>query len=146
MEDHNWLIEVSEKIKKKMRKVVIRNQNWIPYRTVNGRYEDMTEKDIYWWTNGFWGGILWQLYHATGEELYLTEAVRVEEKMEKNLHAYRGMDHDSGFKWLLTAVADMAMKTFIREDGSAHHIVVFDPATGKVLGPLGGQGYGEGSS
>lgn len=207
-----------------MWKVTERNRNRIPYLTVEGRYEDMTEKDIYWWTNGFWGGIMWQMYHATGESLYYTEAVNVEDKLEENLHAYRGMDHDSGFKWLLTAVADyrltgnaksrdraliaanslagrfnlagsfirawndegdgsragwaiidcmmnlpllywayeeihdprflqiakahadMAMKTFVREDGSVNHIVVFDPATGEVLESLGGQGYGEGSS
>lgn len=89
-----------------MRKVVERNQDKIPYITRNGLYEDMAEKDIYWWTNGFWGGILWQMYNATGEEQYRDVAVKTEEKLEKNLHSYRGMDHDSGFKWMLTAVAD----------------------------------------
>ena len=106
LDNQIWAKEISEKIKKKMRRVVERNQNRIPYLSVNGCYEDMTEKDIYWWTNGFWGGILWQMYHATGEKIYCTEAVKTEDKLEENLRAYRGMDHDSGFKWLLTAVAD----------------------------------------
>ncbi len=105
MNHQEWATQVSEKVKKKMRKVVERNQGRIPYLTAEGHYVDMTEKDIYWWTNGFWGGILWQLYHATGEELYRVEAEGLEEKLEQNLHAYRGMDHDSGFKWLLTAAA-----------------------------------------
>lgn len=219
-----WERNVFEKIKKKMSKVIERNQEKIPYLTTDGLYDDIAEKDIYWWTNGFWGGILWQMYHATGEALYRTIAADVENRLEKNLYSYRGMDHDSGFKWLLTAVADyritgneksrdraliaanslagrfnpagsfirawnddgegdkagwaiidcmmnlpllywaneeihdprflqiaqahadMAMKTFVREDGSVNHIVVFDPATGKVRKFLGGQGYGEGSS
>ena len=33
-----------------------------------------------------------------------------------------------------------------RPDGSVNHIVSFDPETGILLGSLGGQGYGEGSS
>lgn len=106
MENQNWSKEVSEKIKKKMRRVAGRNQNKIPYLTVSGLYEDMAEKDIFWWTNGFWGGMMWQLYHAGGEKIYYTAAVDTEERLEENLHAYRGMDHDSGFKWLPTAVAD----------------------------------------
>lgn len=224
MDNQNWAEEAAEKIKRKMRKVTERNRNKIPYIAFNGVYNDMTEEDIYWWTNGFWGGIMWQLYHATGEELYSATAVETEDKLEKNLHCYRGMDHDSGFKWLLTAVADYrlkgsrksrdraliaanslagrfnlagsfirawndegdgeragwaiidcmmnlpllywayeeihdprflqiaqahadtAMKAFVREDGSVNHIVVFDPATGKVIKSLGGQGYGEGST
>lgn len=102
----DWAKEAAEKIQKKMYVVARRNENKIPYRIVDGKYEDLTERDIYWWTNGFWGGLMWQLYHATGEDLYREIAVRTEQKLEKNLHAYRGMDHDSGFKWLLTAVAD----------------------------------------
>ena len=42
--------------------------------------------------------------------------------------------------------ADTVMEHFIRPDGSVCHIVEFDPESGKMLGSLGGQGYGEGSS
>lgn len=231
MDNSAWAKNVAEKINNKMLSVAKRNQGKIPYLTDNGIYQDMAEQDIYWWTNGFWGGIMWQLYYATGEELYRTIALDTEIKLEKNLHDFCGMDHDSGFKWLLTAVAnykmtgdkesknraliaanslmgrfnmvgnfirawedgvrpweienemsragwaiidcmmnlpllywaheelkdprflqvamahaDMAMKKFVREDGSVNHIVVFDAATGEVLKTLGGQGYGEGSS
>ena len=106
MNQQEWAEQVSEKIRRKMRRVAQRNRDKIPYLTQEGMYaEDMGEKDIYWWTNGFWGGMMWQMYHATGEELYREIAENTEEKLEANLHAYRGMDHDSGFKWLLTAVA-----------------------------------------
>lgn len=105
MKEQEWAEGISEKIREKMWKVTERNRGKIPYLTINGLYEDMGEKDIFWWTNGFWGGLMWQMYHATGEQRYREEAVKTEDKLEENLYTYRGMDHDSGFKWLLTAVA-----------------------------------------
>lgn len=106
MGELQWAKETSEKLKEKMKKVVERNLHTIPYTAENGSFDDWSKKDIYWWTNGFYGGILWQMYAATKEEMYKNAAVELEEKLEQNLRSYRGMDHDSGFKWLLTAVAD----------------------------------------
>ena len=106
MNEKIWLQETSDKIKEKMRKVAERNQNNIPYTTVDGLYDDWTQKDICWWTNGFWGGMMWQLYNATKDELYKEIAERSELKLDENLLTSRGMDHDSGFKWLPTAVAN----------------------------------------
>lgn len=102
----DWIKDVSENIKKKMSLVARRNSNKIPYRTVDGIYQDMGAQDIYWWTNGFWGGLMWQLYHADSQELYREIAQNTEQKLEANLLHYDGMDHDSGFKWMLTAVAN----------------------------------------
>jgi unsaturated chondroitin disaccharide hydrolase len=42
--------------------------------------------------------------------------------------------------------ANTAMKNFIRPDGSANHIVAFDPENGQMLETFGGQGYEVGSS
>jgi unsaturated chondroitin disaccharide hydrolase len=42
--------------------------------------------------------------------------------------------------------ANTAIKEFIRTDGSAHHIVVFDDETGKRVSQRTGQGYAEHSS
>lgn len=102
----SWAQEVSEKIKKKVIKVAQRNKGKIPYTTVNGVFDDKTVDDITWWTNGFWGGMMWQMYHATGEELYLEAARENELQMDRNLMIQRGLDHDNGFKWLPTAVAN----------------------------------------
>ncbi len=221
---NTWAKEVSEKIKKKMLLVAERNQTNIPYTTVNGRFDDWTQKDVCWWTNGFYGGMMWQLYNATKEELYKKVAINIEEKLDRNLMMYRGMDHDSGFKWLTTAIANYkitgdeasynrgrlaadnlmgrfnmagnfirawndpndgaragwaiidcmmnlpllywayeeskdprylhvalahantAMKYFIREDGSANHIIEFDAMTGEFVQAHGGQGCFTGSS
>lgn len=106
MTELQWAEQVAEKIEQKMEKVAKRTGGKIPYTTVNGVFDDLTDTDIYWWTNGFWGGMMWQLYHATGKELYKEMAEKAEEALVPNLLSYRGMDHDTGFKWLPTAGAD----------------------------------------
>lgn len=213
--------EISLKIKEKELAVAKRIGDKIPYTAVNGVFDDWTDKNLCWWTNGFWGGMMWQLYGATKEEIYKTRAMELEEKLDGNLMNYNGMDHDSGFKWLTTSHAselltgskdshnrlllaaanlagrfnpagfirawndekgdnagwaiidclmnlpllyiateitgdprfkkiamthaDTAIKHFVREDGSARHIVIFDPETGDFVDEPGGQGYGKGS-
>lgn len=225
--ERKWVSEVYDKILAKEKKVAQRSRNKIPYTTKDGVFDDRGKTEICWWTNGFWGGMMWQLYHATGEPVYLENALRTEIKLDENLMNRQGMDHDSGFKWLPTAVAhyrvtgdmasrnrallaadnlasrfnpvgkfirawnnwdgnedgsfagraiidcmmnlpllywagdelhdprfrhiakmhaDTAIKNFIREDGSAKHIIEFDAETGVYLHSVGGQGYGHGSS
>lgn len=100
-----WVKEVYEKILTKEEQVAKRNAHKIPYTTKDGVFDDKSGKEICWWTNGFWGGMMWQLYHATGNELYREIAIENEEKLDANLMNRQGMDHDSGFKWLPTAVA-----------------------------------------
>ena len=225
MQEMNWIYEASDRIKQKMKIVAERSQEKIPYTTVNGVFDDRSgEKDICWWTNGFWGGIMWQLWYATKDPLYQELAKKLEAKQDANLMRDSGMDHDSGFRWLPTAVADYrvtknpesrnrgmlaacnlagrfnpagrfirawndpgdgsragwaiidcmmnlpllywayeesrdprflqiatlhadtAEKNFIRPDGSANHIVEFDPVTGEFVQSFGGQGFGVGSS
>lgn len=107
MENMKWAQEVSEKIIKKMKVVAERNRYKIPYTTKDGVYDDWSSDDKIWfWTNGFWGGIMWQLYHATGDEMYKEIALYNEEKMDGCLMSAWGLNHDNGFRWLPTAVAD----------------------------------------
>jgi unsaturated chondroitin disaccharide hydrolase len=106
LKDINWAKEVSEKIREKVSIVADRNRNKIPYTTVEGLFNDMSVDNICWWTNGFWGGMMWQMYHATKESKYQEIALDNEVKLDQNLMNYMGMDHDSGFKWLTTAVAN----------------------------------------
>ncbi len=101
--------EILDKIYRKTRAAAARNPHKIPYSAENGVYDDMSTKDICWWTNGFWAGQLWQLYGAYGDGLFRTAAEEIEEKLDKNFLSAEGMDHDSGFKWLLTAGADYAL-------------------------------------
>ena len=105
MENQQWANEISDKLKEKLNVVAQRNLHNIPLTTgPDGRYDDRGKQDICFWTNGFWGGIMWQMYYATKEPLYREIALEVEKKMDKNLMTYQWMDHDSGFKWLPTAV------------------------------------------
>jgi len=184
-----------------------------PNASFEGKY-DAREPEC--WTNGFWPGIMWLAYRATGDEAYRTIAESCEEQLDGPLHEYEQLHHDNGFLWSPSAVADyqltgnalsrrrgliaashlasrynlkgnfirawlyegseglaiidcmmnlgllywasrelgdpryrhiavahseMALREFIRPDGSVHHIVRFDPETGERLEALGGQGY-----
>jgi unsaturated chondroitin disaccharide hydrolase len=104
--DKQWIKEALAQFAGKMETVVTRNQGKIPYTTdENGRFDDRSgKKDICWWTNGFWGGELWQLYKLTGKEIFRQEAIGTEDKMDAAFMDYNGMDHDAGFRWLPTSV------------------------------------------
>ncbi len=98
---------IAKKIEEKEKAVALRNRGKIPYTAKGHVFDDRSsEKDICWWTNGFYGGILWQLYHSTGEEIFKTEAEELENKLDAAFMNYNGMDHDAGFRWLPTAMAD----------------------------------------
>ena len=102
-----WTEELLGKIKHKISAESDRMGDRIPYWTKNGRYEeDYGERDISWWTNGFWCGILWQMYHETVEEKYRRQAEAVEERLDSAFEAFEGLHHDVGFMWLHSAVAD----------------------------------------
>ncbi|MCR5675930.1 MAG: glycoside hydrolase family 88 protein [Lachnospiraceae bacterium] len=98
---------IADRIIEKERAVAERNRGRIPYTTETPHaFGDWSGPDrISWWTNGFWGGMLWQLWHATGEDLFRESALDVEKKLDAVLLDYNGMDHDAGFRWLPTAVA-----------------------------------------
>lgn len=106
MNDLTWIDRVSEKIKKKELVVSHRNREKIPYTTVKGLFDDMGKKNISWWTNGFWGGMMWQLYNGTGNDMYKEIAESNEKKLDDVLMDSMGLDHDNGFKWLPTSVTN----------------------------------------
>ena len=101
-----WAEEIYQKICIKMKAQAQRVGTDIPYIPENGRYKDMGKEGIHWWTNGFWPGMLWQMYHATQEELYKETARGVEKRLDQALNHYSGLTHDVGFMWLHASVAD----------------------------------------
>lgn len=106
-EEQNWVQETWGKLQVKMSAECDRTGDKIPYIAEDGKYkEDKAETDIIWWTNGFWPGMLWQMFHATGEEKYKTAAEGVETKLDRAFDIYTGLHHDVGFMWLHSAVAD----------------------------------------
>ncbi|WP_025684880.1 glycoside hydrolase family 88 protein [Paenibacillus maysiensis] len=109
-----WVQDVIQKITDKMDWVSEKSQAKIPYTTINGVHDDRaidnpthTVTDgINWWTNGFWGGMMWQMYHETGQEKYKKFANILENKLDVCFQDYYGLHHDVGFMWLPTSVAN----------------------------------------
>ena len=106
-ENRRWAEDTYEKLKTKMRAQCLRIGESIPYIPRDGKYVDLDSPEgIYWWTNGFWPGMLWQMYNATGEECYRKSAEGVEKRLDEALMGYEGLHHDVGFMWLHSAVAN----------------------------------------
>ena len=110
-----WADEVINRIRNKMARVSEKNRDKIPYTTdENGNYDDRSDRNrswriddgLNWWTNGFWGGILWLLYQDTGEDRYARIARISEERMDRCFSDFYGLYHDVGFMYVPTAVAD----------------------------------------
>ena len=111
----SWANEILESVRKKMAWVSEKNRDKIPYTTdETGSYDNLSAgnncEDQYaglnWWTNGFWGGIMWLLYQDTKEEKYAQIARVSEKKLEKCFDAFYGLHHDVGFMFLPTSVAN----------------------------------------
>ena len=102
--DKKYFNELWEKIDKKMKKVASRSFDKIPYTAELGVHDDKAIRDLDWWTNGFWGGMMWILYLQTGDEQYKNTAINAENKLRKVLweNAIR-LHHDVGFMWNITS-------------------------------------------
>lgn len=98
--------EIYDKLDAKLQAECSRLGGAIPYVPADGRYEDMRKKDPFWWTNGFWAGMLWQMYHSSKNPIYLETARQSELVMDEILQKFVRLHHDMGFQFLHTAVAD----------------------------------------
>lgn len=112
MELKTWLKDIFEKSEAKLAITCERIGDIIPYIPTNGRYTDKgtdnsgSREGIAWWTNGFWGGTMWQLYNATGKDLYRKSAENIEKRLDVALDSFIGLHHDVGFMYSHTAVAN----------------------------------------
>jgi len=113
LNEKKWLDETVEKIVQKMDWVSDKNQDKIPYTTdTNGNYDDRADhsKDwniddgTNWWTNGFWGGLMWLMSLQTGDEKYAAYALKNEEKLEQCFKDFYGLHHDVGFMFQPTSI------------------------------------------
>ena len=102
-ENKKLILEIWDKIEKKVSVTADRIKDGMPYTTKNGVYDDWQEQAS-WWTNTFWTGILWYMYEETKGEKYKEYAQSIEEKMDKVLYDYDELHHDVGFMWLLSSV------------------------------------------
>lgn len=111
-EDQIWLDETLKKIITKMNGVCERSKNKIPYTTIDGIHDDKRmegyriDDGLNWWTNGFWAGMLWLMYHETKEEKYAVIARKTEGWLDQCFDDYSGLHHDVGFMWLPSAIVN----------------------------------------
>ncbi|CAM4209446.1 unsaturated chondroitin disaccharide hydrolase [Paenibacillus endophyticus] len=112
--DQMWLNDVIDKMTTKMDRVSEKSKHKIPYTTIDGEHDNRgldnpsgnTTDGISWWTNGFWGGMMWLMHHETGNEKYKEIANISENMLDECFVQYEGLHHDVGFMWLPTSVAN----------------------------------------
>ena len=75
--------------------------DFFPYNDENGKYGPPPHEN--YWTAGFYPGLLWLAYEASGEEFIKAKAVELEEKMDKWIEDFYLPNHDVGFVWLLSS-------------------------------------------
>lgn len=109
----NRVDEMWRKTDAKLSRLAVKSRDKIPYTAKKGEHDNKFAVDHGWWTNGFWGGMMWLMYHGTGNEEYKKTAVRSEEMMDEALADYKRLDHDAGFMWHLLSGAHY------RTDGNA---------------------------
>ena len=105
-QNKEWIDATFAKVDAKLSRTAVKSRNKIPYTTVNGEHDDKSVKSIDWWTNGFWGGMMWLMYEATGNEEYRKTAERNEELLDEALKQVKKLHHDVGFMWHLTSGAN----------------------------------------
>ena len=106
IKNKEWIDSTWVKIDKKLSKTAVKSRNKLPYTTINGVHDDKKEVEVDWWTNGFWGGLMWLMYQETGNEEYRKTAERSEELLDEALKVYKKLHHDVGFMWHLTSGAN----------------------------------------
>jgi unsaturated chondroitin disaccharide hydrolase len=97
-----WVSEAWKKVNEKVERTSKRIGSNFPHASENGQY---VLAEPYWWTAGFWPGLLWQLYRDGKNEELKQLAVECEEKLDAVQRDYYRLDHDMGFMWTLTSVA-----------------------------------------
>ena len=78
----------------------------IPYKSEGGQWIASPYDGNSWWTGGFWPGLMWQLYAATGDASFKAEARRVQRLLTDEFRRFMWLNHDVGFMYLLSCGAD----------------------------------------
>lgn len=121
MNTNAWANIILSKLDKKLEVEASRLGNLIPYIPEDGHYADMGSKDITWWTNGFWSGIMWLMYNAKGKDIYRETAIENENRLDAAFDQYVGLHHDVGFMWRLSSAADYQLTGNERSKTRALH-------------------------
>lgn len=104
-ERQQWVDSIFEKINKKLSAVAPEMIGVLGHTTVDGKYDNMAESDKGWWTNGFYGGMMWLMYNATKNEDFRRVAENHEQLLDDVFENFERLDHDAGFMWELLSKA-----------------------------------------
>ncbi len=102
MEKPDWLEEAWQATIDKVSRTSQRIGAGFPHASPNGTY---VLEHPFWWTAGFWPGLLWLLYEGSNDERFRSIAEQCEERLDEVLDGYDRLDHDLGFMWTLTSIA-----------------------------------------
>ena len=105
-ENIQWIDKVWNNLDDKLRVVARRSFDKLPYTSVNGVHDNKHDTEPDWWTNGFWGGMMWLMYAETGNEVYKMTAMRSEELIGDALKDFKKLHHDVGFMWHILSGAN----------------------------------------
>ncbi|CAH1195336.1 Unsaturated chondroitin disaccharide hydrolase [Paenibacillus auburnensis] len=101
-----WIDEAWGKALEKTKSNSERIGAGFPHASQDGKYVLEAPN---WWTAGFWPGMLWQFYAESGDESLKAIAEACEQQLDEVLDGYVKLDHDLGFMWLLTSVANFKL-------------------------------------
>ena len=95
----SFIDETWAKLERKLARVAVKSRDKIPYTTFDGVHDDRSGEQINWWTNGFWGGLMWLMYIGTKNEEFKITAEKAEKMMDAALANIPRLHHDVGFMW-----------------------------------------------
>ncbi|AEI40730.1 glycoside hydrolase family 88 protein [Paenibacillus mucilaginosus] len=98
----DWVREAWSRTTAKVTRISGRIGDRFPHASVQGEYK---LEPPYWWTAGFWPGLLWLVYRETKNEALRELAESCERQLDQVITDYYKLDHDIGFMWTLTSVA-----------------------------------------
>lgn len=103
-ENADYINSLWSKAENKMRKAAPKMKGKIPYSARDGKYDNVYPNEPDWWTNGFWGGLMWIFYDRTKDKLFFDAATDCEKLLNKAFNErYESLHHDVGFMWDLTS-------------------------------------------
>lgn len=123
--DQRWINELWNKVEKKLSQVVPSVETIFPYTTdEKGKYIPVMKDgqlNIHWWTNGFWGGMMWLAWQESKKEIYRQKALESEKALESLFLDFQNLTHDVGFLWLSTAVTHYKLDGSLKAKDSGLH-------------------------
>lgn len=98
-----WVDEAWQRMLQKTKRLAERIGAAFPHAAPNGRYD---QESPAWWTAGFWPGTLRLIEQEQADEHLRRIADECERQLEQVLRDPEQVDHDLGFLWLPTGVAN----------------------------------------